>query len=70
MGYSRFFFRNLAHQVLGDSYNLPETVHVEGGDVVLYNDIIFLGQYDFLDYPSVKTARTNRTAKPATSGWT
>ena len=43
-------------------YNLPETVHVEGGDVVLYDNIIFLGQYDFLDYPSVKTARTNRLA--------
>ena len=26
-------------------YNLPETVHVEGGDVVLWNDYIFLGQY-------------------------
>ena len=43
-------------------YNLPETVHVEGGDVVLYNDYIFLGQYDFPDYSSVKTARTNRLA--------
>ena len=43
-------------------YNLPESVHVEGGDVVLYNDIIFLGQYAFEDYSSVKTARTNRLA--------
>ena len=43
-------------------YNLPETVHVEGGDVVLYNDMIFLGQYDFPDYSEVKTARTNRLA--------
>jgi N-dimethylarginine dimethylaminohydrolase len=43
-------------------YNLPETVHVEGGDVVLYNDYIFLGQYDFPDYSEVKTARTNRLA--------
>ena len=43
-------------------YNLPETVHVEGGDVVLYNDYIFLGQYDFPDYREVKTARTNRLA--------
>ena len=43
-------------------YNLPEAVHVEGGDVVLWNDIIFLGQYDFTDYASVKTARTNRLA--------
>ena len=43
-------------------YNLPEAVHVEGGDVILYNDIIFLGQYAFEDYPMVKTARTNRLA--------
>ena len=43
-------------------YNLPEAVHVEGGDVVLYGDRIFLGQYNFLDYPQVKTARSNRLA--------
>lgn len=43
-------------------YNLPEAVHVEGGDVVLYNGIIFLGQYAFEDYSEVKTARTNRLA--------
>ena len=43
-------------------YNLPEAVHVEGGDVVLYGDTIFLGQYAFPDYPQVKTARTNRLA--------
>ena len=45
-----------------DIYNLPEAVHVEGGDVVLWNNTIFLGQYAFEDYPSVKTARTNRLA--------
>jgi len=45
-----------------DIYNLPEAVHVEGGDVIPYGDIIFLGQYDFPDYSSVKTARTNRLA--------
>ena len=43
-------------------YNLPEAVHVEGGDVILRGDTIFLGQYAFEDYPSVKTARTNRLA--------
>ena len=43
-------------------YNLPETVHVEGGDVILYGDTIFLGQYNFPDYAEVKTARTNRLA--------
>ena len=43
-------------------YNLPEAVHVEGGDVILYGDILFVGQYAFKDYPQVKTARTNRLA--------
>ena len=43
-------------------YNLPEAVHVEGGDVVLYKNYIFLGQYNFPDYSQVKTARTNRLA--------
>ncbi len=43
-------------------YNLPEAVHVEGGDVILYKDNIFLGQYNFPDYSQVKTARTNRLA--------
>ena len=43
-------------------YNLPESVHIEGGDVILYQNYIFLGQYAFPDYPQVKTARTNRLA--------
>lgn len=40
-------------------YNLPEKAHVEGGDVVLYNDIVFVGLYTADDYPSLKSARTN-----------
>lgn len=40
-------------------YNLPERAHVEGGDVVLYNDIVFVGLYTKDDYPSFKSARTN-----------
>ena len=43
-------------------YNLPEAVHVEGGDVIPHGNRIFVGQYDFPDYPDVKTARTNRLA--------
>ncbi|MDT3365692.1 MAG: amidinotransferase, partial [Bacteroidota bacterium] len=31
-------------------------------DVIPHGDRIFVGQYDFPDYPSVKTARTNRLA--------
>ena len=52
-------YRNIHYKNI---YNLPEAVHVEGGDVVLYNDIIFLGQYNFADYSSLKTARTNALA--------
>lgn len=40
-------------------YNLPEKAHVEGGDVVLYNDIVFVGLYTGPDYAQFKTARTN-----------
>lgn len=40
-------------------YNLPEKAHVEGGDVVLYNGIIFVGVYTAPDYPMLKSARTN-----------
>ena len=45
-----------------DIYNLPEAVHIEGGDVILWRGNIFVGQYAFKDYPQVKTARTNRLA--------
>ena len=43
-------------------YNLPEKAHVEGGDVVLYDDIVFVGLYTGADYPQLKTARTNEYA--------
>lgn len=43
-------------------YNLPERAHVEGGDVVLYNDIVFVGLYTGADYSQFKTARTNQYA--------
>lgn len=38
---------------------LPEDAHVEGGDVMLYNDDIFVGAYYGEDYPNFITARTN-----------
>lgn len=40
-------------------FNLPDKAHVEGGDIVLYNDIIFAGVYKDKDYSDLKTARTN-----------
>ncbi len=37
----------------------PEEVHVEGGDVMLWNDHIFIGTYKGSDYKKYITARTN-----------
>lgn len=38
----------------------PEEVHIEGGDVMLWNDYIFVGTYKGSDYKDYITARTNR----------
>lgn len=37
----------------------PEEVHIEGGDVMLYNNYIFIGTYKGNDYKNHITARTN-----------
>jgi len=38
----------------------PEEVHIEGGDVMLWNNYIFIGTYKGSDYADYKTARTNK----------
>ena len=40
----------------------PDEVHVEGGDVMPWNDYIFVGVYTGDDYPDYITARTNQQA--------
>lgn len=40
----------------------PEEVHIEGGDVMPWNDYIFVGTYSAADYPEYITARTNKQA--------
>lgn len=37
-----------------------QKIHIEGGDVLLWNDYIFIGTYRGADYSQVKTARTNQ----------
>jgi N-dimethylarginine dimethylaminohydrolase len=37
----------------------PDTVHIEGGDVMLWNDYVFIGTYKGSDYKDYITARTN-----------
>ena len=41
---------------------LPEVCHVEGGDVMPWNDYIFIGTYSGRDYADYITARTNTDA--------
>jgi N-dimethylarginine dimethylaminohydrolase len=40
----------------------PEEVHIEGGDVMPWNDYIFVGVYSGDDYADFITARTNKEA--------
>ena len=44
---------------------LPEDCHVEGGDVMPWNNYIFIGTYSGKDYPEYITARTNVNAVEA-----
>ena len=44
---------------------LPEECHIEGGDVILWNDYIFVGTYTADDYSDFITARTNGKAVKA-----
>ena len=45
-----------------DRIILPEECHVEGGDVMPWNDYIFIGTYSGEDYANLITARTNMDA--------
>lgn len=53
-------YREIKRQFKGNKINaLPEEVYVEGGDVILYNDYIFVGTYKQSDFKNYKTGRTN-----------
>jgi N-dimethylarginine dimethylaminohydrolase len=55
----RKIFENVAWRNI---INLPESAHVEGGDVLVWNDYIFIGTCYHQDYRYYKTARTNAYA--------
>ncbi|TWP31018.1 amidinotransferase [Apibacter muscae] len=40
-------------------YNLPKKANVEGGDIVLTDEVVFCGVYKGSDFSQIKTARTN-----------
>ena len=41
---------------------MPETCHVEGGDVMLWENYVFIGTYSASDFSNYITARTNTQA--------
>ena len=45
-----------------DIIHLPETCHVEGGDVMLWENYVFIGTYSASDFSKYITARTNTQA--------
>ncbi len=45
-----------------DIISLPSNIHIEGGDVVLWNEFIFIGTYKGANYKDLITARTNPEA--------
>lgn len=47
-----------------DFIEAPEDIHVEGGDIILWNEYIFVGTYKGNDYASINTARTNVQSIP------
>jgi len=44
---------------------LPKEAHIEGGDVIVHNEFIFIGTYTGKDYSDYITARTNGIAVDA-----
>lgn len=56
--YSKIFERVAWRDII----NLPESAHVEGGDVIVWNDFLFIGTCFSEDYRNFKTARTNEYA--------
>lgn len=56
-------YRNIFEKVKWrDIINLPDTAHIEGGDVIVWNDFLFIGTCFSQDYRNYKTARTNEYA--------
>ena len=58
--------KHVTSQIAPDKIiKLPEDCHIEGGDVMPWNDYIFIGTYSGDDYSDFITARTNTKAVQA-----
>ncbi|WP_025842783.1 dimethylarginine dimethylaminohydrolase family protein [Porphyromonas gingivicanis] len=56
-------FAPIFHAVQSDAIvHLPEGLHIEGGDVLLYGEYLFIGSCREEDFGRYKTARTNKEA--------
>ena len=57
-----FGIKSIVENFNGQVVNIPEKIHVEGGDVISTDNNIFIGFYDKIDYSELYTARTNKYA--------
>jgi len=56
-------YSNIFEKIPPDKiHRLPAKARAEGGDIVLYNDFVFVGTCSETDFEHYKTARTNRYA--------
>lgn len=58
LAYKEIFARIPSQQIV----HLPQEVHAEGGDMMLYNDILFMGVTPSKAFDEYKMARTNEAA--------
>ena len=43
-------------------HHIPDDIYVEGGDVIIFNDYVFIGYSDNLDFNKFQVSRTNKKA--------
>ena len=53
---------NVDNKSIKNVLNLRKSAQIEGGDVVVTKDYVFIGYYDKIDYKNQITARTNKKA--------
>ena len=54
--------KKILNEFDGDVVEIPQNIHVEGGDIISFSDNIFIGYYSKKNYAQLFTARTNKNA--------
>ena len=54
--------KNIIKSFDSELIELPIDIHIEGGDVINFNNYLFIGYYEKKNYSKLYTARTNKNA--------